>query len=374
MSLHRATPDFSLAQARGLVRDLFVPREWVYWVDFLSSILAGHLAFALTRWLYDLHLQPLGLRLVLQAATFAIQCVCYFRAVMFVHEIVHLPDRRFRAFRLTWNLLCGIPFLVPSFTYQLHLEHHRRADFGTDHDGEYLPLASSSPLWIVAYLSQCLWVPPLVAIRFGILTPLAWMFPPLARFLHRRASSLVMDPTYLRPPPAPDEMRAIRLQELGCCLFVWGCALVPPLVFRRPLAVLVIHAYLTSVVVILMNATRTLAAHRFASDGHEQSFVEQMLDSVTLDNDSLVAVLINPVGLRYHATHHLFPSLPYHNLRAAHKRLMAGLPTDSPYRLTVERSLLAVLVNLWHAAAAASRRPPSPSYAPPNWKSATRVG
>ena len=31
-----------------------------------------------------------------------------------------------------------------------------------------------------------------------------------------------------------------------------------------------------------------------------------MLDSVTMDNDTLPAVLINPVGLRYHATHHLF--------------------------------------------------------------------
>jgi fatty acid desaturase len=84
--------------------------------------------------------------------------------------------------------------------------------------------------------------------------------------------------------------------------------------------------------------------------------VEQMLDSVVMDNDSLLAILINPLGLRYHATHHLFPSLPYHNLRTAHKRLMAQLPADSPYRQTVERSVWAVLFDLVRRARANPRR------------------
>ena len=64
--------------------------------------------------------------------------------------------------------------------------------------------------------------------------------------------------------------------------------------------------YATGATLVLMNCIRTLASHRWSSDGAEQTFVEQMLDSVTLDNDSFLAVLINPVGLRYHATHHLF--------------------------------------------------------------------
>ena len=66
---------------------------------------------------------------------------------MFVHEIVHLPEKKFVAFRVVWNLLCGIPFLVPSFTYYTHLDHHRRKTFGTKHDGEYLPL--SPPVAVV---------------------------------------------------------------------------------------------------------------------------------------------------------------------------------------------------------------------------------
>ena len=362
MSAPATGPSFSLAQARALVRDLFAHDERIYWLDFLATMLIGYSFAGATRLLYEIHLQPLELRLLLQACTFSVQCVCFFRGVMFVHEIVHLPDRKFRAFRTAWNLLCGIPFLLPSFTYYTHLDHHRRQMFGTKEDGEYLPLARMSPWWIVVYLSQCLWIPPVAVLRFGILTPLTWVCPPQRRLIHQRLSSLVMDPTYLRPLPTKTALFYIRIQELGCFLLIWGCVVWARLLLHRWPLPLMIHGYATAVVLILLNAMRTLAAHRWMSEGREVSFVDQMLDSVTLDSDSLAAILINPVGLRYHATHHLFPSLPYHNIRTAHRRLMENLPADSPYRLTVEHSLWKVVTQLWKRAANAS----SPSrYGPP---------
>lgn len=342
---------FSLTQARWIVRDLFAPREWIYWADFLTTIFVGHATYGLTRYLYDIHLQPLWLRLSIQLVAFSITCACYYRAVMFVHELVHLPEKKFRAFRIVWNLLCGIPFLVPSFTYYTHLDHHRRKMFGTEHDGEYLPLARLSPWWMLLYLSQCLWIPPLAAVRFGLLTPLTWLSPALRCFVHRRASSLVMDPSYLRPLPTHQARRIIFFQELGCFLFIWGCALVPPVFFGRWQVPFLVHAYSIGVVLVLLNALRTLAAHRWWSNGQEGTFLDQMLDSVTMDNDSLAAILINPVGLRYHATHHLFPSMPYHNMRMAHHRLMQELPEDSPYRKTVGHSIWATIGELWRSAA-----------------------
>jgi fatty acid desaturase len=355
-TVSQAAAGFSLTEARGLVRDLFAPRAWIYWVDFLTTILVGHACFGLTRLWYELGVQPPWLRLTLMGVTFSIQCACFYRAVMFVHELVHLPDRKFRAFRVVWNLLCGIPFLLPSFMYYTHLDHHRRKLFGTQQDGEYLPLARMAPWWILVYLSQCLWVPPLAVIRFGLLTPLGWISPRLRQWIHQRASSLVMDPSYIRPLPTAEGWRYIRLQETACFLWVWGCVLVPVLVLNRWPGPLVVQGYLTAVVLVLMNALRTLASHRWASDGREMTFVEQMLDSVVLDNDSLPAILINPVGLRYHATHHLFPSMPYHNMRTAHRRLMAGLPADSPYRRTVARSVWSVIADLWRRAAAFERQ------------------
>ena len=351
---------FSLSEARGIVHDLFTHRPWIYWADFLTSILAGHVLYGVTRWLYDIHLEPLWLRLAIQLVTFSVTCACYYRAVMFVHEIVHLPETKFRAFRFVWNLLCGIPFLVPSFAYSTHLDHHRRKLFGTEHDGEYLPLARLSPWCILLYLSQCLWVPPLAVVRFGLLTPLAWASPALRRLIHQRASSLVMDPNYLRPLPSRQAQRMIFLQELGCCLFIWGCAIVLPVFFNRWHGPLLVQAYSTGVVLILLNSLRTLAAHRWWSNGEEGTFLDQMLDSVTMDNDSPLAILINPVGRRYHATHHLFPSMPYHNLRAAHKRLLEELPADSPYRQTVGQSIWATIVDL-----CARGRPHSQTFAQP---------
>jgi fatty acid desaturase len=366
----REASAFSLTEARGLVRDLFKPRESIYWVDFLATILVGYVFFGLTRLLYDIHLEPLWLRLLLQLATFSVHCACFYRAVMFVHEIVHLPERKFTAFRVVWNLLCGIPFFVPSFTYYTHLDHHRRKLFGTDQDGEYLPLASMSPWWILVYLSQCLWVPLLALVRFGLLTPLMWLSPALRRLVYQRASSLVMDPAHLRPLPTPEALRFIRLQELCCFLFIAACAIIPPVFLDRWPLPLLIHAYATAVVLIFLNSVRTLASHRYWSEGRETTFAEQMLDSVTMDNDSLLAVLVNPVGLRYHATHHLFPSLPYHNMRAAHKRLLEKLPADSPYRRTVERSVLAVIRNLIARAASYQRQqsqPPMSAHSGAEW-------
>jgi fatty acid desaturase len=212
--------------------------------------------------------------------------------------------------------------------YYTHLDHHRRKMFGTERDGEYLPLASLSPLLIVVYLSQCLWVPPPAVVRFSILTPLTWICPPLRRWVYKHASSLVMDPSYIRPAPIVTSLRKIRLQELGCFLYLLVCLIIPLYFLHRWPIPLVIQAYVTGIVLVLMNCLRTLASHRWSSEGKEVTFVEQMLDSVTMDNDSPLAVLLNPVGLRYHATHHLFPSMPYHNIRAAHKRLLARLPDD----------------------------------------------
>jgi fatty acid desaturase len=352
-SSNAAAADFSLAEARHLVRDLFVPNPWIYWVDFLVTISLGYAAGTLARLPYDLQMQPLAWRLAIQLCFFAVQCACYFRAVMFVHEIVHLPDRQLRVFRLVWNLLCGVPFLVPSFTYYTHLDHHRRQMFGTAEDGEYLPLASMSPVYILFYLSQCLWVPPLALIRFGILTPLMWFCPPLRRLIHQRASSLVMDPTYIRPLPTKEMLRLVWLQELGCFLVIWGMVVVARAFLNRWPIPLLVHAYLTAIVLIFLNSLRTLASHRWGSNGETMTFVGQMLDSVTLDSNALSVLLLNPVGLRYHAAHHLFPSMPYHNIRTAHQRLMAELPADSPYRATVARSVWSVVVDLVARARAA---------------------
>jgi fatty acid desaturase len=336
-------PALAVHQAKRIVADLFVPRPAIYWADFLTTIFTGHICFALVQ-RPDVVLptaEASWLRPWLAAISFAAACLLYYRAVMFIHELVHRPEKSFRPFAAAWNLLCGIPFLVPSFTYATHLEHHSPRKYGTREDGEYLALAKLRPLWLLAYFTQGLYLPPLAVLRFLVLTPLTWISPALRRWCHQRCSSLVIDASYLRPLPSEAELRLIRLQEAACfalCLAV----LVVVILFGRWPFPLLLQIYATGAVVITLNAIRTAAAHRWRSDGEEMSFLDQVRDSVTIDSDWPLAVLLHPVGLRYHALHHLFPSLPYHNARAAHRRLLAELP-DSAYQATLERTALGAI-------------------------------
>jgi fatty acid desaturase len=361
------TTEFSLAEARQIVRHLFDPNPWVYWIDFLVSLGLGIAFFGFVRRVPTWSPQQIGL--------FIASSLLLYRSALFIHEIVHFRSGSFRAFRIVWNLSCGIPLLLPSFTYYTHLDHHRRKHFGTKHDGEYLPLGHESTWAIWYYLSQSLIIPALAVIRFMLLTPLTWLIPGVRRWVHQRASSLVMDPSYVRPLPSRDVLRVWRLQELGSCLFCWAVAILlfrglqpgadpygkfPVLRGVLPITFLV-QAYLTGVAVVLLNSIRTLGAHRFINDGREMTFVEQLLDSVNYPRRPLLTGLWAPVGLRFHALHHLFPSLPYHNLAKAHERLMAELPADSPYRATAESSLINALRRLWRLSREAGRERAAPA-------------
>lgn len=342
---HAGTGAFSLAQARHIVKDLFKPNPWVYWTDFLFSAIGGMICFRLVR----RDLEPFSLA---QGVAFVVCCLLFYRAVLFTHELTHLRSDGFRAFRVAWNLLCGIPFLMPSFMYYTHIDHHTRKHFGTEHDGEYLPLGAQSPWHILLYLGQPFVIPIIAVVRFLILAPISWVSPRFRDFVHHRASSLVMDPTYIRPLPSRRVLRIFRLQEALC--FLWVVSLTVLLIVGIvPLGFLP-TAYLVSVTILFLNALRTLGAHRYTNDGGEVTFLDQLLDSINYPRHPLISSLWAPVGLRFHALHHLFPSLPYHNLARAHARLMQQLPADSPYRLTESPSLRASLIELWRASRAST--------------------
>ena len=155
---------------------------------------------------------------------------------------------------------------------------------------------------------------------------------------------MVIDPAFVRPLPTRGELRYWRLQEAAC--FAYLVSLVSVLVLGIRPWMLVVDAYLVAVGVMMLNAIRTLAAHRYRHRGEEVSFVEQLLDSLNYPNRPILTGLWAPIGLGYHALHHLFPSLPYHALATAHERLMSGLPEDSPCRKTISPGLLTTILSL----------------------------
>src|SRR5262245_9713410 len=110
-----STPSvFSLAQARHLVRVLFRPNPVIYWIDLLVTAIMGHVLFGSVQAIPKFVAGPLWLVMGLQALCFLVSGLCFYRAALFIHELTHLPHKEFKAFRIAWNLLVGIPFLMPS--------------------------------------------------------------------------------------------------------------------------------------------------------------------------------------------------------------------------------------------------------------------
>ncbi len=351
----KSTTTFSFAQARSLIGDLGRPNPWIYWTDFLVSIMTGHLAI-------------LGIYQIPQtfpdsvwawpasAACYVITVLAYMRALMFIHELVHLPQRKFYGFRVAWNALCGILFLVPSFLYYPHVDHHRRKHYGTEHDGEYLALSHTGRWMIIGFVAQALIIPLLGIARFLLISPICWIVPGARRFVHRRASTMLVDPSYERTDAGPGLMRTVVIQELLC--FLWCIVLLGSHYFFtgewfNPFWIV---AYCVAVGLLVMNEIRTLGAHRWTNAEGEMTFEEQLLDTVNYPFAPWFSELWGPIGTRYHALHHLFPRLPYHNLGKAHARLVAGLPSDSPYHQTIARSLVGEIAALWNRARESERQ------------------
>lgn len=332
--------EVSLAQTRKSIQDLFQHRAPIYWTDFLLSISVAYGAAAV--YLTSARFSPPYF------VSFIIAAFALFRSGVFIHEIVHLPTNRLRAFRVAWNILFAIPNLMPSFAYKCHADHHNPRHFGTPRDGEYLPLGAGPASALVLYFLELPLLPALAIFRFLVLTPVSFLHPRLRRWVLERASSLVLNPRYRRAVPADERLGTLVALEIA--IFVELAAFFGLLLAGRLAWTVFAELYVLGMFSAGLNWARTLAAHRYANTGSQMTFVEQIEDSITIPGHPLLTELLFPVGLRYHALHHMFPSLPYHSLGTAHRRLMAALPADSPYRRTVRRSYLQAAREIWRSA------------------------
>ncbi|SEI78781.1 Fatty acid desaturase [Sphingobium sp. AP50] len=316
-----AIPDDNamLRAAAEMSREYAVANPHIYWPDMLASALIGWGAMA-------------GAMLVNDVAV-AIGCafvamLALYRAASFIHELTHIRKGALPGFRFGWNLLVGIPLMIPSFLYEgVHTQHHARTRYGTAEDPEYLPLALMKPWSLPLFILVASLAPVGLILRFGVLTPLSLLIPPLRRKVVAELSALSINPAYRRRTPEGDFARMWHWQEAGSSLF--ALALVGS-VFAfswKPLLVyMAIHSAMT-----VINQLRTLVAHLWENEGEAMTVTAQYLDSVNVPPPGYLPALWAPVGLRYHALHHLLPSVPYHALGKAHARLMATLAADSPY-------------------------------------------
>jgi fatty acid desaturase len=313
--------------AHHLIKDLYTPVPRFFWQELILTGSAAWAAFLLAA--------ALDGPFALTAALVGLATLLWYRAGVIIHELTHQRRDEIPGFHTAWNLVVGVPWLLPLVVYEgVHSAHHRRTTYGTADDPEYLPFVGR-PWAVAGYLASSCLVGPLWLVRFLVAAPVSWLIPPLRRVLIRSGSSFAVNPWYRRTMS-----RAERRS-----LFLWECVIL--LVWWPPLALTLAGVlpwkwllcwYATYTAVLFVNRLRILAAHRFVSDGSPTDHLGQFADTIDTPG-AWWTELWAPLGLRYHALHHLFPTLPFHNLRAAYNRLVAQLPADSFYHEAAGRGL-----------------------------------
>ena len=318
-----------LRAAAEMARDLAAHKPAIYWSDLLASVIIGYGALAVA-------VTAQGLAVPLTAGL--ISALALYRAVSFIHEISHMKPGNVPGFRVGWNLLVGIPLMVPSFMYEdVHVHHHARTKYGTVDDPEYLPLALMKPWTLPMFVLVAVFAPIGLLIRYGILSPLSLVVPGMRKFVVERYSGLVINPAYRRRMPEGRFRTEWLAMETGASL--WAIAVIAMVATGViPLKAFLILLAIVAVTTVT-NQIRTLVAHLWENEGEPMTVTAQYLDSVNVPPPALLPALWAPVGLRYHALHHLLPSVPYHNLAGAHRRLIATLEVDSPYHKGNYKSL-----------------------------------
>ena len=321
-ALKRVPDDKAMLRAVAeLTRDLGAPNPRIFWSDFLASAFLGYAGLAVA---------ILSGNIWLQCAAASVSVLALYRAGGFIHEVTHVKHSALPGFRFGFNAVIGVPLLVPSYMYEgIHNLHHARTRYGTDQDPEYLPLALMKPWTLPLFIVVSLLAPIALLFRNAVLAPLSLFIPSLRKIVVERYSGLAINPAFRRRPAEGEARRNWIIQETAAS--VWSIVLLAG-VFSGiiPLNAFLIFLAIVSSVAVL-NQVRTLVAHLWENDGEPLSVTAQFLDSVNVPPPGVLASIWAPVGLRYHALHHLLPSVPYHALGEAHRRLTAQLAPDSAY-------------------------------------------
>jgi hypothetical protein len=286
-----------LKAAADLTRDLNSPNRFIYWADLLASAAIGYLALAA------------AILVDFDAACASGRPGCGARPLSRrkLHSRAHPHPQRRRA-RIPDGLepdrrnsaagpvvhVRGRP--QPASCEALLWDHQRsgispaRADEAVD-SARFPDRGDPRSDRAVSSASQ-------------FLAPLSLFSRKLRETVVAKYSGLQINPRFRRPAPEGEFRRDWTLLETACS--AWAIALIALTAIGISAARICDLSGVASGVMFL-NQVRTLVAHLWENDGEPMSVTAQFLDSVNVPPPATLPALWAPVGLRYHALHHLLP-------------------------------------------------------------------
>jgi len=226
-----------------------------------------------------------------------IQCL----AVM-MHDACHgLLFSNRRVNDLVGDIFVAFPLMLSLDLYRAnHLQHHRHTNTHHDYDhriqrrdpDQHFPKSPRAMFWLL--------VRSMTGLNYYRVARAGRIWAPIANFHNPKRFGF-------------DYRLPLRLRYVAWALLVYGAILWSP--FRwQILGLLLIPQFFW---VNVFNRIRAMAEHNGLPDNHELNGTRTVIPTL------LDRLLIGPFNVSYHLEHHLFPSVPWHNLRRLHLHLMA---------------------------------------------------
>ena len=237
-----------LAAGAALAGHLGRPDPHIYWSDLTITAIIAYGAFASMVRSHEA---------AITSVLAIVALLAFYRGSCFIHELSHLRRDRLPGFAAAWNILFGIPLLMPSFLYRdVHSQHHAKHIYGTARDPEYLPLAGRRPHALATFVAAAALAPIGLLLRFAVLAPLSLLDRRLRRLVVERRSALAINPAYRRRAPTGAFRREWHRFEVATSL--WAIALLALVATDRIAGRAFLLALLLGSGIALLNQLRTL--------------------------------------------------------------------------------------------------------------------
>lgn len=219
-----------------------------------------------------------------------------YRVAAFTHEIAHQYNNpKIKLFKFIWDITIGCLMLQPSLRFkEPHLQHHKVGIFATEQDPQY-------PL-----IFQNIKLASGIFIILPFIMPLYNLLVCLIINKNTKLKNLLYSTLFTNK-----ERNELFWLEFYYCL-VW--TVVGIINFK-----LLICLYIISVGSWFLSVLRIPLEHPLNEYKKTSTIKDQEVLSFTYTNP--LYSIIQPLGLRFHKAHHMYPKVPYYNLKQLNREL-----------------------------------------------------